>query len=163
MVQSPCTSPAAGRQGLCLSVSGICKYAGFGGTERTYPTAPAAGRQGLCLSFSGAPPVVKDYACPFPGPRFVGRRSPCSRTRKPRSSGSRTSGSQQAGTSPTSSKSFSAHDLWCNRPVRLPRPVVKDYACPFPDYAGFGGTERTYPTAPAAGRQGLCLSFSGAR
>jgi len=26
--------------------------------------------------------------------------------------------------------------------------------------AGFGCTARPYPTAPAAGRQGLCLSFS---
>ena len=48
--------------------------------------------------------------------RFAGQRSPCSKTRRPRSSGSRTSGFQQAGTSPTSSKSFSARDLWCNRP-----------------------------------------------
>jgi hypothetical protein len=36
--------------------------------------------------------------------------------------------------------------------------LVEDYACPLLA-AGFP-TERPYPTAPAAGRQGLCLSFS---
>ena len=61
--------------------------------------------------------AASGQATPMPtSAHFAGRRSPCSRSKRPRSSESRASDSQQVGTSPTSSKSFEARDVWCNRP-----------------------------------------------